>query len=175
MSLSDRYNRGDGRLAALDRYLTLLGERAARVWYDRTGTGSRTLTQGLYVLSAWAAVQHLTWFRDPTVIVFAGVALLAFQGLTLSRGGLVEQIQAEAMGLPRWWLAACRLTVLVLGLFNLAVAAGGILAALLGAMPVLAETASTLLLGCAMVALQAGDYIGRANPSPPSRGLHQRA
>ena len=28
MSLSDRYNRGDGRLELLDRYLTDLGNRA---------------------------------------------------------------------------------------------------------------------------------------------------
>ncbi len=173
MSLGDRYNRGDGRLANLDRYLTHLGERAARAWLDRTGTGSGTLVQGLYFLSAWAAVQHLTFFRNPTVVIFAGAALLALQGLTRSRGGLVEQIQSEAMGLPKWWFAGCRLFVLVLGLFNLAIAAGGILAAFLAGAAVLPETAGALLLGCTMAALQAGDYIGRANPLPPSRGLRQ--
>ena len=175
MSLGDRYNRGEGRLAAIDRYLTHLGDRAARSWFDRTGTSATVLTQGLYVVAAWASVQHLTLFRDPIVVVFASYALFALLGLTQSRGGLVEQIQAEAAGLPKWWFALCRLIVLGMGLFQLAVASGLVLEAVVVRSPGSLGATDALLLGCAMTALQAGDYIGRANPFTPSDGYRQLA
>ena len=44
MELSNRYNRGDGRLELLDRHLTRLGDRAGTWWADRTGTSRALLT-----------------------------------------------------------------------------------------------------------------------------------
>ena len=175
MSLGDRYNRGEGRLANLDRYLTLQGDRAGRWWLDHTGTNRTVLTRGLYVFAAWAAMQHVALFRDPAVIAFGGLALLGARGLTQSRGGLVEQMQAEAMGLPKQAPALCRLIVLGLGLLNLAIALGEGLLAIQSGHPLPLAAAGYVLLGGAMTALQFGDYIGRTNPSTPSTGHRRRA
>ena len=101
MSLSDRYNRGEGRVQSFDKFLTELGNRVGNFWSDQTGVSRRSLTQGLYVLSALAATQHFAVSHDPTVLLFAVVALLAYMGAMPALGGVVEQIQAEAAGLPK--------------------------------------------------------------------------
>src|SRR5687768_8476541 len=105
MSLHDRYNRGGGRLENLDRYLTHLGNRAGNAWLHRTGASRHVLTQGLYLFSAWAALHHLFLFREPIMVIIVGLAIFGMMGITQSRGGLVEQIQVEALGLPRWTFA----------------------------------------------------------------------
>jgi hypothetical protein len=174
VALTDRYNRGGGRLENLDRYLTQLGDRIGNYWLDRTGIDRGTLTQGLYLLAAWSAVQYASLTRNPTMLVVAAVALMAAVGkLPVSRGGLVEEIQVEALGLPRRTFVSLRLVVLSLGLLNLAMATGELAFALqTGSPPV--GAGEMLLSGCALTALQAGDYIRRTNPATPSGGHHMR-
>jgi hypothetical protein len=170
MALSDRYNRGGGRLENLDRYLTVIGDRFGNYWRDRTSTSRATLTQGLYLLSAWAATQHVAISHDPALLGLAGISVLALLGkLPTARGGLVEEIQGEALGLPRRTFALLRLWVLGLGLFNLAMAAGELVLAIQTGSPPLGLP-SLLLTGCALTALQAGEYIRRTNPRTPSGG-----
>lgn len=170
MSLSDRYNRGDGRIQKLDRYLTDVGNRAGNLWLDSTGWSRTTLTKGLYIVSALAATQHGVLFKEPAVFIFAGAALMSFVGVGQSRGGLVEQIQAEAAGLPKNAIALMRLQVLMIGVWQLAIAGGGFLAALGANVSITTDIVKPLLLGLALAALQAGDYIRRTNPITPSGG-----
>src|SRR5215213_10701258 len=96
VGLADRYNRGEGRLQALGRYLTTLADRIGNAWWARTGVSRETFTQGLYVFSAWAATQHFALTHDPIVTVIILAAVLSWQGVGQSRGGLIEQIQSEA-------------------------------------------------------------------------------
>lgn len=169
MSLSDRYNRGDGRIQKLDRYLTEVGDRAGNLWYDSTGWSRATLTKGLYIVSALAAAEHGVLFKDPTVYVFVVFALLSMLGIGVgqSRGGLVEQIQSEVAGLPKNAMAIMRLQVFMIGVWQLAIAAGGFIAAFGSGVSIITDIVQPLLLGLALAALQASDYIRRTNPSSP--------
>lgn len=176
VSLDDRYNRGGtGRLELLDRYLTHLGDRAGSYWFVRTGASRGALTQGLYLFAAWAAMQYVALARDPWMLVVVGMSLMALVGLTRTRGSLVEQMQLEVLGLPRRTFVILRIWLLFLGLLSLAVALGALIVALQTGAPPTMETYKSLLLGCALTALQIGDYIGRTNPTWPSRGLRMRA
>ena len=170
MSLHDRYNRGGGRLDNLDRYLTHLGNRAGNAWLDHTGVGRDVLTRGLCFFALWAALQNVVLSRDPIMILVAGLALLSLRGLTSSRGGLVEQIQVEALGLPKSTFAFLRIFILFIGCFSLATALGevGVALQLRAAIPF--SAAQSLMSGCALVALQASDYIRRTNPPTISHG-----
>lgn len=171
MTLSDRYNRGgDGRLELLDRYLTYLGDRVGNYWLDHTGASRSILTQSLYLFAAWAALQHLVVSHDPTMLVIAGVSLLALGGRTRSRGGLSEQIQVEALGLPRTTFVILRVWLLAVGLLCLAIAAGELAVTLQAGIPLPMDAAKSLLVGCALTSLQASDYISRTNPVWPSGG-----
>jgi hypothetical protein len=172
MSLFDRYNRGDGKIQKLDRYLTHLGNRAGNLWWSWTGWSRTSLTQGLYVVSAVAATQHMIIFGEPILLLIAAAAVISFLGAGQSRGGLIEQIQAEAAGLPKNAVALMRLEVLILGLWHLAIAAGGFAALLTAPGSILELLIKPLLLGLALTALQASDYIRRTNPATPSRGGH---
>lgn len=174
MSLSDRYNRGDGRLQSIDRYLTTVGDRIGNAWWTRTGISRSTFTQALYVFSAWAATQQFALTHDPIVTVIILAAVLSWQGIGQSRGGLVEQIQSEAAGLPKNTLVALRLVILAAGGLQLATASGDVLGTLFGGAFVTAQTLEALLLGSALVALQASDYIRRTNPFTPSSGGHRQ-
>jgi hypothetical protein len=175
VSLVDRYNRGDGRLQALDRYLTHLGDRVGNAWWARTGISRSTFTQGLYVFSAWAATQHFALTHDPIVTVIILVAVLNWQGIGQSRGGLIEQIQSEAAGLPKNALAALRLVILGVGGLQLATASGDVLGTLGGGTLVTIRTLEAFLIGSALIALQGGDYIRRTNPFTPSGGHRRQA
>lgn len=170
MSLSDRYNRGGGRIQSLDQYLTHLGNRIGNVWFNQTGIHRKSLTQGLYVLSAIAATQHFSLSKDPFSLMFVVVALLSYLGATPALGGLVEQIQAEAAGLPKNFIALMRLEVICVGLFLLFTAIGELAAHLFAGAPLTSGVAHNLLLGCALTALQGSDYIRRTNPATPSSG-----
>lgn len=170
MSLSDRYNRGDGRIQSFDKFLTELGNRVGNCWADQTGISRRSLTQGLYVLSALAATQHFAFSHDFMVLLFAAVALLSYMGAMPALGGVVEQIQAEAAGLPRNTLAFMRLFIFWMGAFLLTSVTVRAIADLIGSEPLDAQFALDLLMGVALVSLQASDYIRRTNPSIPSSG-----
>jgi hypothetical protein len=170
VSLSDRYNRGDGRIQQFDRYLTEIGNTAGNWWSDTTGWSRRTLTQGLYVAAALAAAQHGITFKDPFLYLIASAAILSFLGMAgQSRGGVVEQIQAEAAGLPKNSIAVMRLLVLFIGLDHLAMAAGGVTSLFFAYVPSTAIL-DPLLIGIAFTALQASDYIVRTNPATPGKG-----
>jgi hypothetical protein len=171
VSLSDRYNRGDGRIQKFDRYLTDLGNLAGNWWADQTGFSRRTLTQGLYVAAILAASQHGVVFKDPFLLVIAGVAMLSFTGVAgQSKGGVVEQIQAEAAGLPKNTLAVMRLVILFVGTMQLANAAFGFVGLLNSNLSMTRYILDPLLFGIALTALQASDYICRTNPATPGKG-----
>jgi hypothetical protein len=172
MSLSDRYNRGEGRIQSFDKYLTDLGNRVGNLWSDQTGVSRRSLTQGLYVLSALAATQHFAVAHDPTVLLFAGIALLAYMGAMPALGGVLEQIQAEAAGLPKNSLAIMRLFVFWVGALLLTSAVARMFGDLLGSAPLDTQFALDLLMGVSLVSLQASEYIRRTNPATPSGGGH---
>lgn len=178
MSLADRYNRGDGRLELLDRYLTSLGDRAGESWRDRSGASRAALTQGLCIYSAWAATQEFALTHNVVTIAIIVAAVLTwraqFMGVGVSRGGLIEQIQSEAAGLPKNALAAMRMMILAGGMLQIALAAGDLLSAFAGGMLLVRDLFDCFLLGSALVALQASDYISRTNPAPPRDGNRQR-
>jgi hypothetical protein len=157
-------------MAALDRYLTGLGDRIGGKWVDLTGQSRVVLTQGLYVLAAITAMQHVTISHNPIVLTFVGAAILCWMGHGQTRGGLVEQIQAEAAGLPKNAYAAMNFTALGIGLMQLAVAAGYLLEFLVGSPALPQEFVLSALLGCALTSLQASNYIRRTNPMTPSGG-----
>ena len=171
MSLSDRYNRGDGRIQKFDRYLTDLGNIVGNWWADQTGCSRRTLTQGLYVASILTATQYGISFRDPFLLVIACIAILSFTGAAgQSKGGIVEQLQAEAAGLPKNTLAVMRLGVLFIGVLRLLDAAVGFVAVLSTNVSITDYLIAPLLGGIALTALQASDYICRTNPATPGKG-----
>jgi hypothetical protein len=175
VSLSDRYNRGgDGRLDLLDRYLTELGDRLGNAWRDHTGVSRTTLTQSLYLFSAWASLQYVAVSHDPGMLAIAFIALLPLVGIARPRGSLVEQIQVEAMRLPRRTFVILRIWLLTLGLLSLAMAIGSLASAIVpgsGGLP--PDMAENWLLGLALTALQASDYISRTNPIWPTSGGHR--
>jgi hypothetical protein len=171
LSLHDRYNRGgDGRLELLDKYLTHLGDRTGESWRDRTGASRSVLTRSLYIFAAWAALQHVMLSHDPVMLIIAGVAMASLFGMLKSRGGLFEEIQTEALGLPRRTFVILRVWLLIIGLFSLAMAIGDLAVTLQSGVPLTIDSAESWLMGCALTALQSSDYISRTNPIFPSGG-----
>jgi hypothetical protein len=171
MALNDRYYRDDGRIQALDRYLTRLGDRVGNAWLIRTGVNRSVLTQTLYLVSAWAAAQQFVFFWDPYAIWVIGLALFGFMGITASRGGVVEQMQMEVLRLPKNSFAFLRIFLLSMGLLSLAQVAGSILAGVLDGSGWPEGVGSPFFSGCAFTALQVSEYIRRTNPATP-RGGH---
>lgn len=170
MSLHDRYYRDDGRLQALDRYLTDLGDRIGSFWFARTGISRAVLTQGLFLLSAWASLQRLLFLQDLYATWFIALALFGLTGLSPSRGGVVEQMQMEVIRLPRNTLTFFRILLLAMGLFGLAQATGMVIASILAEGFPAVSIGDQLLTGVALTALQAGEYIRRTNPPVRSNG-----
>jgi hypothetical protein len=171
VSLNDRYNRGgSGRLELLDQYLTHLGDRTGNSWRDRTGASRTDLTRALYMFAAWAAVQHMAISHDPMMLIIAGIALFSLFGVLRTRGGVVEQIQVEALGLPKRTFVILRVWLLVIGLLALATAIGDLAVTLQSGAPLTIQAAESWLLGCSLTALQTSDYISRTNPIFPSGG-----
>jgi hypothetical protein len=175
LSLHDRYNRGgDGRLELLDRYLTHLGDRTGESWRDRTGASRSVLTRSLYMFAIWASLQHVVISHDPMMLFIAGIAMASLMGVLKSRGGLVEQIQVEALGLPKRTFVILRVWLLIIGLFSLATAIGDLAVTLQSGAPFTLTSAESWLMGCALTALQSSDYISRTNPIFPSGGKRMR-
>jgi hypothetical protein len=170
VSLKDRYNRGDGRIQSFDKYLTDIGDDLGEFWWRITGVHRSVLTQGLYVVSAWAGVQHFMVTRDATMLLITCVALLSFMGIGQSKGGLVEQLQAEATGLPKNSIAFMRLLIIGIGVFSLITAACTLTASFTGELITTRAVAEPMLVGLALTALQLSDYIRRTNPATPGKG-----
>jgi hypothetical protein len=122
------------------------------------------------MLAAIAATEHYLVSREAMSLAFAAVAFLSYLGAVPALGGLIEQIQAEAAGLPKNALAIMRLQILGVGVFLLATAGGHLLADLSGVAPLGMDFLRVLLLGLSFTALQASDYIRRTNPASPSGG-----
>jgi hypothetical protein len=173
MSLNDRYHRNDGFLSRVDASLTRLGDRAGNYWLERTGVSRSILTYCLFMFAGGVALQKLTLFRDPFDMLIVLLATMGILGLSRSRGGVVEQIQAQAMGLPKNTLIFVRLLLLLAGLMGLANATGYILVSIQTQTPFPATGIDSLMNGIMLTVLQASEYIQRTNPSPPSRGLPQ--
>lgn len=174
MSLSDRYNRGGGRLETIDLYLTHVGDQIGRAWFARTGISRSIFTQGLYLFSAFAATEYYTLTHNFMASVIVAGAILSWQGVGQTRGGLIEQIQSEAAGLPKNSLVVMRLIVLAMGWLQVAIAIGGVASLAGGTDFISMDILETFLIGAALVALQGSDYISRTNPITPRGGQLQR-
>jgi hypothetical protein len=170
MSLSDRYNRGDGRIQQMDKYLTELGDRLGNQWLDYTGLSRDRLTRGLYMISMIASLQHYMVNHDPQVLLFTVIALLFYTGGGQSKGGLTEQIQSEVAGLPRNTLAFLRLEIIGLGTFLLVIGLCEVLSTVIAPDPQPLHSGGKLLLGLTLFTLQLGEYIRRTNPPTRSGG-----
>jgi hypothetical protein len=170
VSLSDRYNRGDGRIQSFDKYLTEVGDDLGEFWWKCTSIHRSVLTQGLYVLSAWAGMQHFMVTRDASMLLITCVALLSYMGLGQSKGGLVEQLQAEATGLPKNTIAFLRLLIIGTGVLNLATAACTFAGSFTGDLITTRDVMDPMLIGLSLTALQLSDYIRRTNPATPGKG-----
>jgi hypothetical protein len=83
-------------------------------------------------------------------------------------GGLLEEIQYEAAGLPRWTPSAVNVLILFSGLFGLSTVAGSILASALSGIAPTVAILDPLLSGVAFAGWKIGEYIARTNPSGPN-------
>lgn len=174
MSLNDRYHRDDSRLSRIDSSLTRLGDRVGNIWLNHTGIDRSILTYCLYMLSAGIAFQKLALFHDPVDILIILMAVMGMLGLSRTRGGVVEQLQVEAVGLPKNSLVFFRLMLLLSGMLGLSSGLGAVVESLQTGTALPATGIESLLSGLMLLTLQAAEYIQRTNPSPPSRGLLQR-
>lgn len=176
MSLHDRYNRDDGRIQRMDRRFTELANRFGNGWYEITGISRNALTKGLYLVSAFAIVQHYMLYKDFTLLLFLLIAVFGFNGVTQNGGGggLVDQIQAEVAGLPKNTIPFLRLMILMLGLLALATGVIDLVALELNATVVASDIGRNLLLAVALLTVQFSDYIRRSTPPTNSRGGNRR-
>ncbi len=175
MSLNDRYHREDSRLARIDSSLTRLGDRAGNVWLDHTGIDRSILTYSLYLLAAGVAFQKLVLFHDAFDTLIILMAVMGMLGLSRTRGGIVEQLQVEAMGLPKNTLVFFRLLLLLSGIMGLSSGLGYIVESIQTGAAFPPTGIESLLSGLMLTVLQCAEYIQRTNPTPPSRGFLQRA
>jgi hypothetical protein len=171
MALKNEFNRGgDGRdgggpdpVVRLDAALTVVADRWAERWQARGGGSRQALTQGLYALAAGAAGVYVLLTGE---WLFLGLGALAYAGGARGkqRGALIDEIQLEAVGLPRHTLKYLSVFLLGLGLFGLlsGLAAAVVDALLLGTP---APALPGLVGGLAITALKVADYIARTNPS----------
>ena len=168
MALKKEFNRGDGGRDAdpvvrLDVALTVVADHWAEGWQARGGRSRQELTLGLYAVATGASGAYVLLTGE---WLFLGLGVLAYAGGARGkqRGALIDEIQLEAIGLPRHTLKYLSVFLLGLGLFGLhsglALAAVDLL--LLGT-PVAALPG--LMGGLAITALKAADYIARTNPS----------
>ena len=167
MALKNEFNhRGDGDrdgsrpdpVVRLDAALTVVADRWAERWQARGGGSRQALTQGLYALAAGAAGVYVLLTGE---WLFLGLGALAYAGGARGkqRGALIDEIQLEAVGLPRHTLKYLSVFLLGLGLFGLL---SGLAAAVLDA----------LLLGTP-AARRAPSR--ESPPSPPSPQSRRRA
>ncbi|HEX5506794.1 MAG TPA: hypothetical protein VFW96_29545 [Thermomicrobiales bacterium] len=171
MALHDRFNRpGDHWLTRCDYYLTAQADRLGAWWTLHTPWHRLALTQGLLALGACAALERVAVLHDSWYIFVAYAALQSFAQTILPRfGGLLEEMQFEASGLPRWTASAVNLLMLYVGLFGLACALGWLLvAAVYGVAPPPLPLLDSLLGGLAFSAWKWGEYLARTNPVGPN-------
>lgn len=169
MSLHDRYHRDEGRIQRMDTRCTEFGDRVGTFWHEQTGFSRESLTKGLYLLSIAAGVQHFTLYREFGALLIVVIAALSFKGIGgQSRGGIVEQIQSEASGLPKNSIAFFRLLILMLGTYALVNGMTQLVALELSADVVITGLGGQLLVGLALIGYQLSEYIRRTNPTPGS-------
>jgi len=170
MALNDRLNRnGDGSdltpVELIDAKLTQLADRWANDWQARTRQSRQSLTFDLYILATVAALIYVFLTHE---FLFLGVAVLAYAGSAPGkrRGGLIDEIQLEAAGLPRRTLKYLGVFILGLGLYGLLSSAMMIPIYLLHGDAIL-PCLPGLVGGLALTALKVADYVARTNPSRP--------
>lgn len=170
MALDDRFNRGaDHWLIRFDGNLTAHAERCGALWLRWTPWGRHTLAQGLLALGGFAALERVIVLHDILYLAVAFLAIQAFMRTGFSwTGGLVEQIQYEAAGLPRWMASAVNILCLFTGLFALSNALGYALASLVNGTLAPPALVDSLLSGLAFGCWKAGEYVARTVPGGPS-------
>ena len=170
MALNDRFNKpGDSWPARLDAQITDHADRFGEWWVARTGVDRRTLTQGMLILSALAALERVIVLHD-VLYLFVGFAIFQSLGRTFGTlsGGLIEQMQYEVAGLPGWAASAVNVLCLFSGLMGLANASGFILASLVDGIVPPVALVDPLLGGFALAGWKGAEYIARTNPSGPT-------
>lgn len=170
MALHDRLNRpGDSWLTRLDCYIAHQADRCGQWWLRHTPWSRHALTQGLLALGAFAALERVVLLRDVLFLAVAFLALRSFAraGIT-PLGGLVEEIQYEAAGLPRWTASAVNILCLFTGLLALANATGYFLASAVDGVTPPFALLDSLLAGLAYGGWKGGEYLARTNPAGPT-------
>lgn len=157
--------RGDGRpnpVERLDATLAGLADAGAGYWQSRTPFSRRALMMGFYLITILAGLGYVALTRQ---FAFLGILFLAYVGSLPGRrrGVLIEEIQLEAVGLPRRTLSYLSVFVLGLGLFGILTSLPSLVAATLG-IGSLSPDWPGLVGGAALMALKVGDYIARTTP-----------
>ena len=168
MALKKEFNRGDGGRDAdpvvrLDAALTVVADRWAEGWQARGGRSRQELTLGLYAIATGASGAYVLLTGE---WLFLGLGVLAYAGGARGkqRGALIDEIQLEAVGLPRHTLKYLSVFLLGLGLFGLLSGLALVVVDLL----LLGTPVAALpgpVGGLAITALKVADYIARTNPS----------
>jgi len=168
MALKKEFNRGDGGRDAdpvvrLDAALTVVADRWAESWQTRGRRSRQELTLGLYAIAAGASGAYVLLTEE---WLFLGLGVLAYAGGARGkqRGALIDEIQLEAIGLPRHTLKYLSVFLLGLGLFGLL---SGLALVVLDVLLLGTPEAGLpgLMGGLAITALKVADYIARTNPS----------
>lgn len=171
MSLHDRYHRDEGRIQRMDRRFTEIGNKVGDSWLESTNLSRDILTKSLYLVAAAAATQHFLLYRSFGMLLIVVVAALCYRGIGgQSGGGIVEQIQSQAAGLPKNSIAFLRLFVLMLGLFSMVNGLTHLIASEMTANVLVSGILNEMLVGVALVSYQMSEYIRRTNSRTGSRG-----
>ena len=169
MSLRHEFNQtSDGRggdpklILRIDAALTRWADRWADRWQARRGQSRRGLTFDLYVIATVAAGGYVTLTGE---WLFLGIGVLAYASGARGKqqGGLIDEMQLEAAGMPRHLLKYLGVFLLGLGLFG---ASSGFLLVLLDALifGTVMMGLPSLIGGVAITALKVADYVARTNP-----------
>ncbi len=171
MALKKEFNRGGGGpdgsdpgpVVRLDAALAEAADRWAEGWQARSGRSREDLTLGLYAIAAGASGSYVLLTGE---WLFLGLGVLAYAGGARGkqRGALIDEIQLEAVGLPRHTLKYLSVFLLGLGLFGLL---SGLALVVLDVLLLGTPEAGLpgLMGGLAITALKVADYIARTNPS----------
>lgn len=152
-----------------------MGDKAGDIWLNRTGVDRSILTFSLFLLAAGIGFQKVVLFHDLADTFIILLALMGMLGLSRSRGGIVEQLQIEAVGLPKNSLVFIRLMLLFSGLMGLSSGLRYVATSIQSGTPIPPAGIESLLTGIMLHFLLSAEYIQRTNPTPPSRGLPQRS
>jgi len=172
---ANQHPKNNGRIQRLDHRFAESGRLLGNWWCDLTGLSRNLLVDVLAVVSTFAILQHYVQYHRVNVLMFLMLPVASLLGVQSTRGGVREQIQLEAFGLPRNAVAFLRLQIIFLGLFFLM---NGIAQWFAVAIRLPADGqpyGASLLLGLALVAAQASDYVRRTDTASGNRRSTQTA